>query len=275
VPGTGGDLQEAMQMHVPRTRMDDRRQLLRALDQIKRVADTTSLAGLDRLQQQAFNTILGGVAKAFDLSEEDPATIARYDTAPLVRPEAISRKWNNYNNYVDNAKALGKLMLLARRLCEAGCGFVTVTTNFVWDMHADINNAGVEEGMQYMGLPLDHALSAYLEDVHERGLSDRILLVVTGEMGRTPRLNNAGGRDHWGGLTPLLLSGGGLPMGQVIGYSSSDGGQPASEPITNAHLVSSILHTLLDLGAVRLLRDLPTDLLNLISNSSPIPGLLA
>ena len=67
--------------------------------------------------------------------------IERYDTAPLVRPDQINRKWKNYQHYVDNAKSLGKLLLLARRLCEAGCGFVTVTTNFVWDMHADVNNA--------------------------------------------------------------------------------------------------------------------------------------
>ena len=80
-------------------------------------------------------------------------------------------------------------MLLARRLCERGAGFVTVTTNFVWDMHADVNNAGVEEGMRYMGLPFDHAVSAFIEDVHERGLSDKILLVCCGEMGRTPQIN--------------------------------------------------------------------------------------
>ena len=182
---------------------------------------------LDRLKQQAVETILGGAAKAFDLSQEDPRLIARYDTAPLVRPDQISRRWNNYSKYVDNAKSLGKLLLLARRLCEAGCGFVTVTTNFVWDMHADQNNAGVEEGMEYMGLPLDHALSAFIEDCQSRGLSDKILLVATGEMGRTPKVNAKGGRDHWGGLAPLLLYGGGLKMGQVIGQSTRDAGERA------------------------------------------------
>jgi hypothetical protein len=63
-------------------------------------------------------------------------------------------------SYVDNARSLGKLLLLARRLCERGCGFVTVTTNFVWDMHADQNNATMTEGMGYMAPPLDHAVSA-------------------------------------------------------------------------------------------------------------------
>lgn len=64
---------------------------------------------------------------------------------------------------------------------------MTVTTNFVWDMHADVNNAGVAEGMGYMGLPMDHAVSAFLDDLEARGLSDKICLIATGEIGRTPR----------------------------------------------------------------------------------------
>ena len=229
----------------------------------------------DRFQQQAFQTILGGVANAFDLSKESESLVSRYDTAPLVRPENISRKWNNYNNYVDNAKTLGKLLLLARRLCEAGCGFVTVTTNFVWDMHADVNNATVEEGMQYMGTPLDHALSAFIEDVESRGLRDKILLVASGEMGRTPRINGNGGRDHWGGIAPLLLYGGGLKMGQVIGQSTRDGGEPQSEPQNIENLIATINHTLLRLGEVRLMRNLPADLMNVLAPAAPIPGLIA
>src|SRR5258707_14884802 len=141
---------------------------------------------MDRMRDQALNTILGGVADAFDLSKEHPAVVERYDTAPLVRPENIDKKWKNYNNYVDNAKSLGRLLLLARRLCERGAGFVTVTTNFVWDMHADENNAPCAEGMRYMAPPLDHAVSAFIEDLAARGLTDRILLVACGEMGRTP-----------------------------------------------------------------------------------------
>ena len=165
-------------------------------------------------------------------------------------------------------------MLLARRLCEAGCGFVTVTTNFVWDMHADQNNAGVEEGMQYMGLPLDHALSAFLEDVHQRGLSDDILLVVCGEMGRNPRINNRGGRDHWGGLAPLLLAGGGLRMGQVIGQSTRDAGEPATEPIEIKHLLATIMHTLLDVGALRTVTGVPSDVSRVITGADPIRELV-
>jgi hypothetical protein len=275
VPGGGGSLQQDMQLAIPRDRLDDRRNLLASLDSIRRSLDADgSLEGADRFQQQAFDTIVGGVADAFDLSKEDPRLIERYDTSRLVRPDQISRKWNNYPRYVDNAKSLGKLLLLARRLCEAGCGFVTVTTNFVWDMHADQNNAGCEEGMQYMGVPFDHAVSAFLEDTAARGLSDKILLVCSGEMGRTPRVNKNGGRDHWGNITPLLLSGGGLNMGQVIGQSTRDAGEPLSEPLGINNLMATIMHTLLDIGELRLNQSVPTEIVRAITSGTPIPGLV-
>jgi hypothetical protein len=275
VPGAGGNLQSDMQLSLSRGRLDDRRHLLSALDRVRRTVDASGmLAGMDQFQQQAFDTLVGGVADAFDLSQEDPAVLARYDTAPLVHPDAISKAWNNYNNYVDHGQTLGKLMLLARRLCERGCGFVTVTTNFVWDMHADKNNATMAEGMHYVGLPFDHAVSAFIEDVHARGLSEKILLVCTGEIGRTPKVNKKGGRDHWGGLTPLLLSGGGLQMGQVIGQSTHDAGEPQTEPMEIRHLVSTILHTLLDISQLRIQRGAPSEIIRLATQAEPIPGLL-
>jgi len=276
VPGGKGELQRAMRLELPMDRLGDRRQLLGQFDQARWALDATgALDGLDGMREQAFRVILGGMADAFDLSKEDPNTLARYDTAPLVRPEAISTKWNNRPHYIDNAKSLGKLLLLARRLCESGCGFVTVTTSFVWDMHSDVNNAGVDEGMGYMGLPLDYALSAFIDDLHARGLDKRILLVVCGEMGRTPRINARGGRDHWGNLAPLLLAGGGLPMGQVIGQSTRDGGQPLSEPVTIKHLLGTVMHTLLDLSEVRITRGVPADVNQVLNSAEPIPGLFS
>lgn len=274
VPGGGGTLQQDMRLKIPLDRLDDRRRLLQRLDQAQAAFDSETNLSLASQRDKAFRIILGGVADAFDLARENQRTVARYDTSPLVRPENISKKWNNHKNYADNAKALGKLLLLARRLCERGCGFVTVTTNFVWDMHADVNNAGVAEGMQYMGLPFDHAVSAFLEDVEARGLSDKILLVCCGEMGRTPKINKNGGRDHWGNLAPLLLAGGGLKMGQIIGQSTRDGGEPATSPVTIQHLIATILHTLFDVGKLRTLPGLPRELLAL-TEWSPIPGLHA
>lgn len=274
IPGSGGDMQSNMQLKLPRQRVDDRRSLLKGLAQIRRQADQTgALDGMDRFRQQAFDTILGGAENAFDLSKEDPKTLARYDTAPLFRPTDINPKWKNHKFYVDNGKTLGKLLLMARRLCEAGAGFVTVTTNFVWDMHSDVNNAGVEEGMRYMGPPLDHAVSAFLEDVEQRGLSDDILLVACGEMGRTPRLNARGGRDHWSGLAPLMLAGGGLNMGQVIGQSTSDAGAPLSTPYTPDHLTATIMHTLLDPGELRVTQGVPREVTRLVETGQVIPEL--
>lgn len=270
-PSGGGDLQKDMQLSIPMDRLDHRRLLLTELDRIHRKLELNSRwEGIDSLKEQAFSTVLGGVANAFDLIQEDPATILRYDTAPLVRPDVIDQKWNNYERYVDNAKSLGKLMLLARRLCERGCGFVTVTTNFVWDMHADKNNAGVEEGMRYMGLPFDHAISTFLEDLRERGLSEKVLLVCCGEMGRTPKINARGGRDHWGGLAPLMLYGAGIPRGHVFGQSTRDASKPLSEPVEIRNLVSTILNSLIDGPQLRLDPGTPKEVADAIF-APPIP----
>jgi hypothetical protein len=274
VPGEGGAMQEDMQLRLPRSRLDDRRRLLGVLDDLRlRLESGGTLDGVDRFRAQAYDVILGGAARAFDLAGEDPRIVARYDTAPLVRAENIRKRWNNHKNYLDNARSLGKLMLLARRLAEAGCGFITVTTNFVWDLHADDNNATIEEGMDYVGLPFDHAVSAFIEDVEARGLSDRILLIACGEMGRTPKVNKQGGRDHWGGLAPLLIYGGGLEMGQVIGRSTKDAGEPASEPVGIPNLIATVLHALFDVGRLRLASGLPPEILRLAESARPIEEL--
>ena len=93
-------------------------------------------------------------------------------------------------------------------------------------------------------------------------------------MGRTPRINKNGGRDHWGNLAPLLLYGGGLRMGQVIGQSDTNGGEPASEPYGVKHLVSTIMHTLFDVGELRLVRGMPTDVLRVTTTGEPIRELV-
>jgi hypothetical protein len=135
IPGVGGGMERDMSLWMPMQRLDDRRLLLQRLDRVKGALERhAAMVSMEQTRERAFTTILNGVTDAFSLSRENPKTVARYDTAPLVRADQISRKWNNYNNYVDNARSLGKLMLVARRLCERGCGFVTVTTNFVWDM---------------------------------------------------------------------------------------------------------------------------------------------
>ena len=275
VPGAGGGLQQDMKLNLPTDRLNDRRALLAGIDQWKRWVDTSGVVeGLSAFQEQAFEALMGGVSDAFDISKEDPRLIARYDTAPLVPPDRINPKWNNRKHYADHGATLGKLLLMARRLCERGAGFVTVNTSFVWDMHADSNNATLTEGMGYVGTPFDHAVAAFIEDVEARGLRDKILLVCCGEMGRTPRINKNGGRDHWGGLAPLLLYGGGLRMGAVIGQSTRDGGEPAEDRVTMADLLATIMHTILDVGEVRLTDGLPNNLLELVTRGGPIKGLV-
>jgi hypothetical protein len=275
VPGTGGAAQADMTLALPVNRLQDRLALLQSLDSWKHQMDAvSSIAEMGTQQQLAFDLLRRGVSEAFDLSKEDPRLIARYDTAPLLLKAKISTQWKNLPHYADNAASLGRLLLLARRLCERGAGFVTVTTSFVWDMHADVNNAPMTTGMDYVGRPFDHAVSALIEDLESRGLRDKVMLVCCGEMGRSPRINAKGGRDHWGNLAPLMLYGGGLQMGQVIGQSTKDGGEPADQPITISDLVATILHQLINVGEARLIDGLPSSLLTLLGTGTPIRGLV-
>jgi hypothetical protein len=149
-----------------------------------------------------------------------------------------------------------------------------VNSGFVWDMHgAPGAHAGVEEGMRYVAPPFDHAVSAFLDDVEARGLSEKILLVMCGEMGRSPQLSKTGGRDHWGNLGPLVLAGGGLAMGRVIGRSTANGGEPADNPVTMRYLIGTILHTLFNVTELRLRPNATGAVAKLITESEPIKAL--
>jgi hypothetical protein len=270
----GSQLMSNLRLQLPRQQFDDRRQLLGQLDSFQRQLDRTrELSGLDAFQQQAYDVLLRGVSQAFDLSKEDPKTIERYDTSHLFRMEDYHKggsKSNNWRNLSRTTNLLGKQMLLARRLCEAGCGFVTVVDS-CWDFHGDGNNPPIPVGVPLLGPQLDHAVAAFLEDVHERGLDDKILLVITGEMGRTPQKNSKnGGTGHWKDLTPLVLAGGGLRMGQVIGKSDSQGGKPASERYGPEHLLATVMQTLFDPTEVRVAPKVPPNVGKLITDTKPI-----
>jgi len=268
IPGKGGQLQSDMKLALPQDRFfNDRQRLLSELDRLNRKMDASGqLDAADAIQHQAYQVLLsGGVADALDLSQEDPKVVARYDTSGYVKQgqwDHVSRGRSGY--YSGQAASIGKLLLLARRLCEAGCGFVTIHASYagVWDMHADRNNLNMVDGMQAVGRSFDHAVAAFVQDVRERGLTDDILLVASGEMGRTPKINSRGGRDHWSKLAPLLMHGGGLPSG-VIGRSSHDGGEPATEAFGPKNLISTIMHTLFDVGELRLLSAVPAELTRL------------
>jgi hypothetical protein len=268
-PSGGDALRKNFQLKIPAERLDERRALLAGLDDIKRNVDKTGgMDGMDRFQQQAFDAIVRGVDQAFDLSKEDPKTIAKYDTSKLFPLESVT-KWYDQHRATN---LLGRQMLLARRLCEAGCGFVTVS-DCGWDMHANSNSPKNMANLPPMASQVDHAVAAFVEDVHERGLSDKILLVVTGEMGRSPRRNRDGGRDHYANLTSLAFAGGGLKMGQVIGQSDRTASQPTTERYTPKHLLATIMNQLLDLGEVRVRPGLGR-VGTILTETDPIPALV-
>ena len=274
-PSGKSDLRRDMQLTIDPDRLGDRRTLLTSLNQFRRTVESGKVTGgLDKFQSQALETLTGGISDAFDITNEEASVIDRYDTSKLIDVSRISKRWNNHQRYANHVKNLGKLMLLARRLAERGAGFITVSTDFVWDMHADNNNATMTEGMEYVGRPFDHAVSAFIEDVEARGLQEKILLVCCGEMGRSPKINGKGGRDHWGGSAPLLLYGGGLNMGQVVGSSTKDGGEPATDRVTIPNLYATIMETILDVGVVRATPGIPEEVSRVIHGASPIRQLI-
>ncbi len=270
-PSAGSELLQNMQLQIDNGRLDDRRGLLSRLDALRRDYDDGRLETANRFQQQAFDVLVRGVASAFDLSKEDPATVARYDTSQFEPGDGVKKR-NGYAKQFSPI-TLGKQMLLARRLCEAGCGFVTVTSPG-WDMHGGGKEFTMADGLSSLTPAVDRAVSAFIEDVHGRGLNDNILLVITGEFGRTPRVNKNGGRDHWGNLCTLAFAGGGLKMGQVIGKSDRTGSEPAGDPISSTNVLATIMHTLFDIGQVRLMTGIPNEVERVITGGEPIRELV-
>ncbi len=210
-----GQALKNLSLAVPEKRVGNRRVLLASLDRMNSDIDRSgAMEGLDRFEQQAFNLVLGGAPDAFDIKKENAKTRERY------------------------GKGLGEQLLRARRLCEAGCGFVTLSYNG-WDMHNSIKTR-----MQKLSPALDQAVAAFVEDIHARGLQDEILLVVTGEFGRTPKVNKNGGRDHWAPLSTLAVAGGGLKTGQVVGESMPKADTPRTKPIRPQDLMATVFQVL-------------------------------
>lgn len=212
---SAGQARKNMNLDIQLPRLADRRGLLDSLDRLDRDVDRSGLmTGLDQFEGQAFSLILSEAKEAFDISKEDRATRERY------------------------GKGLGEQLLLARRLCEAGCGFVNIHYGG-WDMHGSI-----AQSMRGRAPQMDKGVSALIEDLVARSLDQRVLLVITGEFGRTPRINGSGGRDHWAPLSPLAFAGGGLRMGQIVGESSPKAETPKSHPISPQDLMATVFHTL-------------------------------
>jgi uncharacterized protein (DUF1501 family) len=190
-------------------RLDDRQALLRLVDrQARALEDSTAARALNVYQDRAVRLLTNpAVRRAFDLSREPAALRERYGLG-----------------------ALGQSCLLSRRLVEAGVKLVTVCSGFggktpqdAWDTHEDNFNKLRDRLLP----PFDRAVSALLDDLHERGLARRTLLVVMGEFGRTPRINARAGRDHWEHCYSIMLSGGGVRPGHIHGRSDRIGAYPA------------------------------------------------
>ena len=263
-PLGGSKINENLQLNLSLKRLEDRRKLLGGLDELDRSTDQSGkMAAFDKHLQQALETILGGVTRnALDLSKEDPRVVERYDTSHL------RTGWLN-----PRPSTLGKRLLMARRLVEAGSRFVTVGMAG-WDNHGNGKHPGVVAGTRMLGGQVDHAVSAFIDDVEARGLSKKILLVITGEFGRTVKIQAQGGRDHWPGLGTLVFAGGGMPMGQVIGASEKLHNIPKDEPYMLEHLTGTLLRTIFDMGKLRLADGIPNDLMQFATGARGIRELV-
>jgi hypothetical protein len=199
-------------------RVGDRRGLLKDFDQLRRDVDASGqLEALDRFQRKAWDILTSKAARdAFDLDEEPAPVRERYGFMPAFDPKASNRC---------GAPAWSQRILLARRLVEAGVRLVTVDLRW-WDTHVK----GFES-LRLGFLPrFDRAYSALIEDLEQRGLLSSTLVIAWGEFGRTPRVNNDAGRDHYPNVFSAALGGGPIQGGRVLGESDSKGAFPKLLP---------------------------------------------
>ncbi|MCA9066963.1 MAG: DUF1501 domain-containing protein, partial [Planctomycetaceae bacterium] len=137
----------------------------------------------------------------------------------------------------------GQSALLARRLIERGVTFVTVNTQ-PWDHHGTANRFATAEGAHKLLPPFDRALATLVRDLIDRGLYESTLIVAMGEFGRTPRMNSAAGRDHWGHAFSVLMGGGKLPRGIVVGATDNKGSYVTDRPFSPEDVAATIYHHL-------------------------------
>jgi hypothetical protein len=206
-------------------RLADRRALLESFDGFRREADATgAMTGVDAFTEQAFDILTSSrLLKALDLSGEDPKLRERYGKGTdKIQGDAAPR--------------LNEQFLLARRLVEAGVRVVTVSYSF-WDWHGqNFRNAK-------QNLPdFDQAITALVQDLHDRGLDNDVSVLAWGEFGRSPRINKDAGRDHWPNVSCALLAGGGMKTGQVIGSTDRLGGEAADRPVHFQEVFATLYH---------------------------------
>ncbi|MCA9120121.1 MAG: DUF1501 domain-containing protein [Planctomycetaceae bacterium] len=212
------------------TRLDDRTTLLTSLDRVRRELDKSGMMdAMDRFTQQATGILLSGqFAEAMDLNRELPDVLSRY-TAPTSATERFTT--------ADNELAMRKL-LLARRLVEAGVRCVSVSFSD-FDTHS-----GNFTRMKHMLPILDHGLHALIGDLEERGMIDDVSIVLWGEFGRTPKINDKAGRDHWPRVGMAMLAGGGMRTGQIIGATDRTASTAIARPVSYQDVFATLYRNL-------------------------------
>jgi uncharacterized protein DUF1501 len=209
------------------SRLSDRRRLLASLDRYRRVADASGLLEqLDGVNERAFDLLTSDrLVKALDVSSEDPKVRDRYGRGSSQAITDAAPDWNDQ-------------FLAARRLVEAGVRCVTLGFGG-WDYHGFFNPKPGEQSER-----LDQALSALVQDLHDRGLNKDVSVVVWGDFGRTPRFNKDGGRDHWPQVGFAMLAGGGMRTGQVIGSTNRFGEYADERPVHYRDVFATLYHNL-------------------------------
>jgi hypothetical protein len=215
-------------------RFRDRMDLLTRFDQLRRDIDASgSMAALDTFQSRAADILTSRrLRDALDLEKEDPRTVERYSLAG-----------GPTNSLFATGYKQGTQLLLARRLVEAGVGFVEVALGY-WDTHGPANVLGFPHLRDRLCPLLDHALTALIEDLHQRGMSEDVIVLVWGEFGRSPKINPVAGRDHWLPAMSALVTGGGLKVGQLIGATDARGEHVIDKPYTVSNMLSTIYHAI-------------------------------
>lgn len=219
-------------------RLQDRHNLRASLDSYRRDTDNRgAMGGLDTFSEQAIGILTSSrMADALDLSKEDPAVLARYG----VDDPGFER---------DGAPRMVRNFCIARRLVEAGARVVSM--NFVrWDWHGPDGKNFVQARKDFP--LLDQGLSSLISDLHERGMDRDVSVVVWGEFGRTPKINNQAGRDHWPRVAAAVVAGGGMKTGQVIGATNKYAEHPTERPVSFQEVFATLYSKAgLNLSAVR------------------------
>jgi hypothetical protein len=205
-------------------RLQSRRDLLRQFDRMRAQADAGgSMAAADEFGRRAFDVLTSSkLVDALDLSKEDPAVRARYGTG------------QPYEHQYDGAPTCNEHLLLARRLIEAGVRCVSLSYGR-WDSHFKNFDLVRDHGGK-----LDQCLSALVDDLKFRGMLDDVTVIAWGEFGRTPRINDRAGRDHWPGVSCAILAGGGLKTGQAIGSTNRLGECAETRPVHFQEVMSTL-----------------------------------